>query len=204
MINNFEQIKSLLDFSDESRFYFIQIIKRRKDNPGLEKDQKMIKAYYVGSKEYLERHQQEIITTCDMQNARAYIHPNRRSYKRVGMQAIASMFELVRNEDYHAMRRSYDSACGTECSESPRIWILDVDKISQDVIYSDLEFQVLVDDCLLAISNTQPSGDKIVDVLPTKNGVHILSLPFNVMEFSKMLPTGVSIHKDAPTILYIP
>jgi hypothetical protein len=38
MINNFQAIRDLLTFGDEDKFYFIQIYKRRKDNPDMKKD----------------------------------------------------------------------------------------------------------------------------------------------------------------------
>ena len=41
-INNFELIKKLLNFDDSDKFYFIQIFKRRKDNPELKVNNKVI------------------------------------------------------------------------------------------------------------------------------------------------------------------
>jgi len=37
MTNNFELINDLLDFTQEDTFYFVQILKRRKENPLLSK-----------------------------------------------------------------------------------------------------------------------------------------------------------------------
>lgn len=53
MINNFEQIKSLLKFEDENEFYFLQIIQRKKDHKesnfklGISNNNRLIKAYYI-------------------------------------------------------------------------------------------------------------------------------------------------------------
>ena len=42
-MNNFQKIKPVLKFENENDFYFIQILKRRKDNPEMDRDVKVIK-----------------------------------------------------------------------------------------------------------------------------------------------------------------
>lgn len=48
IVDNFEKIRNLLKFENEiDDFYFIQIIQRRKENPGMRKDSKYIKSYLI-------------------------------------------------------------------------------------------------------------------------------------------------------------
>jgi hypothetical protein len=49
----------------------------------------------------------------------------------------------------------------------------------------------------------QPVGDKIEKVIKTKNGFHLITCKFNVMEFKKLYP-DVDIQKKNPTLLYLP
>ena len=64
-VNNFEKISRLLKFESEHDFYFIQIIRRPKENPGLKEGKgnrtRCVKSYYIYSKEQLESHKNEII-----------------------------------------------------------------------------------------------------------------------------------------------
>jgi hypothetical protein len=47
------------------------------------------------------------------------------------------------------------------------------------------------------------SGPKIEAIIPTKNGHHIITKKFDVMEFKKYYP-DVDIQKKNPTLLYYP
>ena len=64
-MNNLETILPLLDFSDSDKFYFIQIFKRRKDNPGMDKDMCLLDNYAVYSQEKLMEYMPRIIKRCD-------------------------------------------------------------------------------------------------------------------------------------------
>ena len=50
MIDNFEQISKLLTFTSEDEFYFVQVLQRKKDNPGgylgSNNSSRLIKAYW--------------------------------------------------------------------------------------------------------------------------------------------------------------
>jgi len=49
----------------------------------------------------------------------------------------------------------------------------------------------------------QPEGNKVEEVIPTKNGYHLITDRFDVLEFKKHFPE-IEIQKKNPTILYIP
>ena len=51
MINNLALIKTLIDFPDEDTFYKVEIIQRRKDNPDLPSNTKLIKTYFINDPE---------------------------------------------------------------------------------------------------------------------------------------------------------
>ena len=51
MIDNFEKIKEFLNFN-EGEFYFLQILKRKKENPEQTGNSKVIKTYYISNFEY--------------------------------------------------------------------------------------------------------------------------------------------------------
>ena len=45
--------------------------------------------------------------------------------------------------------------------------------------------------------------DKVIKVIPTKSGYHLITERFDVMEFKKQYPE-VDIQKKNPTLLYLP
>jgi len=51
MVDNFELLKPFMTFEDNSKFYFLQVIKRRKDNPELTGNNKVISNYQIYSLE---------------------------------------------------------------------------------------------------------------------------------------------------------
>lgn len=80
MVDNFDKFKR--EFK-EWEFYFIQIIKRSKDNPWVKwingnNHARCIKEYSIYTAEDIEKRKQEMIDIATVCNARIYIHPARR------------------------------------------------------------------------------------------------------------------------------
>lgn len=87
-IDNFNKVAKLLQFDSSDDFYFVQIIKRFKDNPNDDKHVGnyhggawYLKGYRVHSADELYALKPEIIDICEKNNARAYITVNSRSEK---------------------------------------------------------------------------------------------------------------------------
>lgn len=189
-INNIEVIKPFLKFDDESDFYYLQILQRKKENPQLGSNSRVIKNYYINSVDYLESHYEEIKQLCRFFNARASIRLNRRSYEKVAYKAMVNIANSMSNKEFSFIKKSYDRAVGTGNNEpkDTKTWILDWDgPVTIDKIKAVL--QIL--------------GDNFLDVIPSKSGVHIIVSPFDAREFSNTFP-DVEIHKDNPTNLFIP
>ncbi len=199
MINNINQIKELLVFDSEDEFYHLQILKRKKEHHDLGSNSYVVKTYYIRSIEYLDKKYPEIISLCDFHNARACINLNRRSFERIGFQMLMKITGQLMNKDYKSVRKAYESCCGAYSNESNKKWIIDVDNKDESFVVPLLE----------ELSKLQPEGNKFISKLETKNGYHLIVKPFNVSSFSNLFNGWHSIpypdvHKDNPTILYIP
>jgi hypothetical protein len=203
MTNNFHHIQSLLNFKNEGDFYLIQIIQRRKDNPEIKRNMNLVDNYFVYSKEKLEEYMPKIIKQCDYFNARAYIRVNVRNAERIALQTLNKITQYILTKDYKAVKGAYLSAAGEHHSDDDKKWIVDVDGVSPDSADSDhQQFRANLEQL---IESLQPNGKKkIIAEIPTKNGFHLITRPFNMEEFRKMQPLSVDVHKDNPTILYIP
>lgn len=192
-MNNFDLIKNYLQFDDPDKFYFIQILKRRKDNPTMGKDMCNIDNFCVYNIQDFERYENRIIDTCERNNARAYIRLNRRSDKKIALQMLARMAQMIASEQYN-IRRLYYSIAGEYHSEEDKTWIVDIDTKDEIVVH---RIAHIID------ANIEPEGRKIIACIPTKNGYHLITRPFNLQKFKKQYPM-IDLHKNNPTLLYCP
>ncbi len=195
MINNIEQIKELLNFSKKGDFYMLYIFKRKKDMPLEERDNhqsvRTIKTYCIESIDHLEKRYDEIKTLCELFKARAYIHVQKQNHSDVSLDMLATLAERIKNGATN-QKGLFDSVVG-QIKTNEKRWIVDVDTKDDNFIAHLLYF----------LENVQPKGNKVEMVIPTKNGYHLITSKFNVLEFSKIFPE-VDIAKKNPTLLYYP
>ena len=194
MINNFEQIRKILKFEDD-HFYFIQIIQRSKENSDLGSSNRIIRSYMISSEEKFDKNIMEIIQMCGAFNARAYIHLNRRKFSKIALECLRHNAELIANEQYEGIKSSLETIIGRNNGESKesKTFILDCDGMStpSPLMMADIDHKLL------------PNGSKCLHIIPTKNGCHLITKPFDTQAFHLEYPE-IEIHKDNPTILYIP
>ena len=195
MVNNAAQIRPMLSFDDKDDFYFIQIFKRRKDNPDLGKDQVVLGNYYIDSFEDFDKKLPFIISACDSENARAYLRVNKRNYKKLAPHFLKRVVAITFTKNCRALRSTFDSISGEFHSDPDKKWIVDVDS-DKDVAFGDL---------CATLTQLQRDAKRtpMMIHIPTKNGHHIITRPFNLEEFRKSFST-IDVHKDNPTLLYCP
>ena len=188
-INNLEILKPFLTFENEGDFYFLQIIKRKTENPEMPKSQRLVENYYIYNLEYLEDKFPIIIDLCEENKARAYLRLNRRNDEKIALQTLKSVAEHIANKSYK-IRNCYDSACGKFMSEPNKKWLIDIDdtNFNEKSLLKTLKNEI------------RPIGDKLYAKIPTPNGYHLITRPFVVLDFVKKFK--LDVHKDNPTILY--
>ena len=199
MIDNIEQIKQLLNFADEGDFYMLYVCKRKKDQPEGERDNhqsvRTIKSYCVNSIEYLEKRYDEIKQLCEMFKARAYIHVQKQNHKDVSLNMMVALAQRIQDGN-HKQQGLFDSVVGQLKTHEKR-WIVDVDTKDEESL---LKIKKVV-------NGVRPGGDKVYATIPTKNGYHLITSRFDVMEFNKYLSLQgdvPEIQKKNPTLLYYP
>jgi hypothetical protein len=195
MIDNIDVVKSLLNFTEPGDFYMLYVFKRKKDQPEGERDNhqsvRTIKTYCVDSLEYLDKRYDEIKQLCEMFKARAYIHVQKQNHRDVSLDMLATLAERIKNGTQN-QKGLFDSVVGQIKTQEKR-WIIDIDT-------KDKQF---LRDITMDLMHILPLGDKIEKVIPTKNGYHLVTKKFNVMEFRDKYP-DVDIQKKNPTLLYYP
>lgn len=194
MVDNLHLILPFLKFESKDDFYYLQILQRKKENSQLGSNSRVIKNYYINSEEYLIKHYDEIKQLCEVFNARASIRLNKRSYEKVGYKALVNIANTISNREFEFLKASYDRACGLGHNDSEKKWILDIDGM---MTYNEIFKMEEI------IERAEPTDKKIVVYLPSKSGLHLITKPFDLREFTTLYPE-IEIHKDNPTNLYIP
>jgi hypothetical protein len=204
-VDNFENIHHLLRFDDPDKFYFIQIFKRRKDNPEMEKDMIVVDSFYIYSMSEFEKHRKRIINICESNNSRAYIRLNRRSDKKIALQMLARIATMISSNQYN-VRGLYNSIAGEFHAEDDKTWIVDVDFDRLEETTDETRGEK-INEVVTFIQSLiyKTKRDDTVYGMPTKNGIHFICRPFNLQEFKENpVSSLVDIHRDNPTILYTP
>jgi hypothetical protein len=195
MVDNLHLIKPLLNFEKDGDFYMLYVFKRKKDQPEDERDNhqsvRTIKTYCVDSVEYLEKRYDEIKTLCEVFKARAYIHIQKQNHFDVGMEMIKTIIDRVQSGQSN-QKNVFDSVVGKLKTNEKR-WIIDID--TKDLFFAEevAEF----------INTLRPEVSKVETAIPTKNGYHLITDRFDVLEFKKKYPE-IDIQKKNPTLLYYP
>lgn len=207
VIDNFEKMKEVFDnktFTEDSMIY-LQIIKRRKENPEHKSNNSVIRQMYYSTYDEVIERKDDIVFECTAFNARCYIWPVLRSKKTVALRTLAKAADMIASGQYN-VRNVYDSVAGNYPSDSDKLWVIDVDEIiPDDDNPANHARQMYRNDMYLYLeSAVQQTGKtpRFVEI-PTKNGFHWLTQPFNLAEFKKRYPE-VDVHKNNPTVLYIP
>lgn len=228
VINNFDQIGKLLKFpkDNEDIFYHLQIIRRGKDHPELAAANRTIMTYYLTRETSLDYYRDEIIKLCEIFGARAYINLNPKSMYQVALNTISQMATRIAMKDLNKIYKTWNSVTGA--LKPPRNlakWIIDVDNPSEldknvEEEMVDIWLQTLKKHHhnlnFIQLENGMPVNeitkedvaahiDQFIHAkIPTKHGYHLITSPFDLQEFQKRFDNKIDVHKNNPTILYIP
>lgn len=209
MIDNFDLIEGLIskifdkntpiyDSSIDMQdvYYHLQIIKRSKDT-GEGASSVCLKAYQIDLHHPISKYKDDIINLCERFKARAYINVSPKSKKATAIQMLNNLANCFRQNDYQYLNRIWNSAAG-QVGALVRYWVVDCD-FSTDFTTEDVaEVAKFID------TQCQPlDREKCVTAIPTRNGIHLITTPFDLRAFRESYP-DIDVHKNNPTVLYIP
>lgn len=195
MVNNTEQIRNMLSFGPDD-FYFVEVIKRRKDNPDLSRSEKVIRNFYIESFENYDKLIPTIIKLSDFENARAYIRANKRNYKKLALPILKRVTDYLISGNEKSIRTVFDSVAGETHSDADKKWIVDVDGVWYITPSETLN-------TFLTVLQLEAERTPMIEIVPTKSGYHIVTRPFNLQKFKEVYG-GIDVHKDNMLILYCP
>lgn len=193
-IDNLQILLPFINPESADEFYFLQILKRKKENLELGSNSVVIRSYYIKSQEHLAKIYDEVKEICRVTNSRAMLQLNKRSFEGVFYKFNENIANCLSNKDFINMSKQYDRAIGqTNADSGNKKWIVDID-------VEDINF---VDEITGFISTLEPVGLKQIAFIKSKSGWHIISKPFNMQKFSEKYP-GIDVQKNNPTNLFIP
>ena len=193
MVNNFNLISKFLTFESGDDFYFLQILKRKKENPEQTGNSRTIKTYYIDSLEKFFKLEKEIQTLCELHNARAYINLNKRSYEKIAFHHLKKVTDCLLNKDFKSIKDAYNSVCGSFSNSTEKRWIIDVDSSIEEATLIAHEIQ----------KQSIENESNILGYIPTINGFHIITKPFNTQLIASFkIQHPFDIQKNNPTLLY--
>lgn len=196
VIDNFNLIKPILHFEPSHKsIILVYLVSRKKDgNTKVNGSNRVrtIKSYYFQSIEYLEEKINEIRTICSAFNCRAYICIQPKLMKkvlftlqRITMDGIEGMMSA--DNKIHLTGFLDSAVMKTTALAKYKYWVVDVDQEEKDSIIEQIK------------QRRHGEGEVIKAVLPTVQGWHIITTPFDSRDFE--IENG-EIKKSGLTLLY--
>ncbi len=184
MIDNIKNIIPLLLFQ-KGNFYEVRV-----ESPS----NKMIKHYMIDSLEDLLSQYDEMKLLADNFNTEVYIKLGAYSKEKLGFKILEVLSHKLQIKDldyYDLLLQSIN-----DMNTIPKYWIVDVnvENVSNNDI---LRIKTIINDC-------EPNGRNVIADIPTPNGIHIVTKPFNTNQFltNQDVYYKVEVKKNASTILY--
>lgn len=210
LIDNFDEVKKFFKLDNSDNFYFVQIIKRFKDNPDMDKSGnyhaggEYLQSWKVFSYDELLSLKDDIIKACETQNARAYMTVNPRSQNQI--KAYISTFRRkFRPNDPRYIHAEEILAGQTKGHWDDRpILFLDIDTTDQNVHkdVSDILTRFNIEELF---RYTTPNGGLHI-VLPNKNAKYMNDVKYLFNKYDNYRNKGrlATVHpnNDGKIILY--
>lgn len=217
-VNNFDAIRARLRFDNPGDMYVVHVMFRVKDLRSdadkqmylsHEETQRLIKTLYIDSLEYWDRKVPIMIDLANQNRARVYVtmtRKNRLTCNRVIAKKIIDMIDDP-NVRYDHLIRS--AVCGCHISDY-KWWTLDIDTDTEiswppnvygpghKVKLVDVKDEIVAEMAKL-VDETKTRSGKEIFTIPTKNGFHVMTPPFNR---AKMSYLGDNLKADAMTLAY--
>jgi len=202
-VDNFAYLRDKLDFSDKNMFYMVQLQQRKKDDESFPANNRTVKTYFIDSLKDYDRLEPEIKRLSDETGSRVYIRLNRRSYEDVALQVNKELAQILKDKNFQHLKNLVPSAAGKVNSEPWKNWIIDIDYKDWDYQkYGDINKGALKDlELFISLLEPHTVESKVKFRVPTLNGCHLITSPFNCQIFKQIYP-NIDIHKDNPTLLY--
>lgn len=194
MIDNFDKLINYIDFKEPTDRYIVHILRRPKDIKNLQNQlgsneaQRLIRTYYIDSKEYFKAKVSAIKELCHSCNARAYLIVSPKDNFECLLNLGKKVLDTIQNKNFsvkpeHLLRQAY---CENHKTRR-KLWILDLDNdemhgwtVDKVVALVKSELKDIEEKCKKTSHKYTTRLEDQVIVVPTRNGCHVITPPFNL------------------------
>lgn len=208
-IDNFENVRQIMNFTKPGdTLYFVELIKRKKDNPDMMDSRQFIKQFYFKSADEFNNAEQSIKTLCQQLKCRAYIYLNARSSAMVDKytKIYADRFRKNRRMAQHFGNNPMAFAAGRSFDAPDRpLCFVDID--SDDFKDISMAMKIIQDAGIKPLFAYRSMNNGLHVILPNKDDAKKLDFtPINgnlngLSQFYKN-NAKISVEIDKPTLLY--
>lgn len=190
-INNIQFISKILKFDEsKSKYAFITIYQRKKDNPEIHEQMNAIKHYYVDSYKAIEKVFPEIETLCNAFNARAYITYGLRPKHKIIPAILSSLSNMAELDIIDSVNINNLALLSQNAMRK-------IKPCRDDSYYMvDCDF-IDIDDNNAIDKMLRDAGAENIFVVYTPNGYHHLATKLDTLKFERLLMSSKIQNKDA-------
>lgn len=186
-VDNSELLSGFLSAEDDGDTFWYTELLDRSHTKGSNKF-RTLKTFFYSSRAGFWSKWPVIRELCEQTGTRAYTRLSPRSYSKVGKLLTTSAVAASLDGHFKGMKSLYASACG-KVVPNVKYWLYDVDVKA----FPAGRLETWLKDQNL-----------LVEVVPSRQGYHLIVKPFDVSRLKLQLPISITLHKDNPTNLYIP
>lgn len=198
--------------------WYVQLLRRQSDDPMINgvpdpayhgnMHSRSLKDYLIHSADHLLELKNEMVALCKVQNVRAYIRLNKRTYRGIAIEALDMLVKQLKSDTFGSPYHMIASANGSVNNAGDhKTWVVDLDK---EYIPFESDIVNMICACephrsnietlqnLSAITFEEAKKhhiEKNFFTLPTKSGKHIIVRPFNLAAFGRSWQTYVLENK---------
>ena len=208
-LDNFQNVREIMNFTKPGdTIYFVEIIKRKKDNPDMTGSREFIKQFYFKNEAEFTNAESSIKTLCQQLGARAYIYLNARSKAAIDKYTAIykDRFRKNRNMARHFGNNPMAFAAGRSFDAPDRpLCFVDID--SDDFKDISMAMKIIQDAGIKPLFAYRSMNNGLHIILPNKEDAKKLDFsPINgnldgLSQFYKN-NAKVSLEIDKPTLLY--
>jgi len=146
----------------------------------------------IKTQQSLEKSRTDLKNIADVTNARIYINLAGVNLKKATWEITKEALQKVENETWHSIKGIENHAYGS-CPLN-RFFLVDLDGQ-----YAEPDY---VNNVVTVLNGFRPLGEKLVVKVPTLNGIHLITHPFDKSQFDKHFGKTHDLHTNNPTLLY--
>ena len=204
-VNNVQYLRPLMEDVKENEFFHATLIKRRKDpgNEHMRKGVRVIDNYVVRDWNHLREIWVENLTRIERDNLRLIMRLNKRNHEKLTLDMLEEIPKRMKNGNFNQKTLFWSLAGKAKHHKrKDELWLLDIDG---NMNIGELNWLLPIVKGFVRLAG---KDENRVQALPSPNGWHIITPPFNKKQFMDELDYDyqkrwtIEVKKNSPIVVY--